>query len=269
MTQLIDEPVPPAGRSPRRAATPATRRRWWRRPWIVPLALVVVAFLTFSLPPYLSFDPANSRVPAPPDFAPHFPLLVGHVLFGSVAMLTCLHQIWPWLRRRNRAAHRIVGRVYVFGGVLPAGLLGLTVGAFSPYGPTARISDVLLALLWLAVTGAGFRMAVKGRYAEHRRWMIRSFALTMSIITNRLWAVVMAIVLAPQLETTYGGDQARFAAAIASVTTWAGWVLSLLIAEWWLDRDATRRDCGRSTRSTRSAAVAAGGGPADPGRGRR
>jgi hypothetical protein len=45
--------------------------------------------------------------------------------------------------------------VYVFAGVLPAGLTALVVGAFSPFGPVAAASSVLLAPLWIAVTITG------------------------------------------------------------------------------------------------------------------
>jgi uncharacterized membrane protein len=214
-------------------ASPGTR--WWRRPWIAPFAVVAVAFVAFSVPPYLSLDPARSRVPPPDNFPPHYPILVAHVLFGSVALLTAGLQVWPWLRQRHPAIHRVSGRVYVFAGVLPAGLMGLAVGAFSPFGPLARVSNVLLALLWLAFTVTGYRMARRHRYAEHRRWMIRSFALTASIITNRVWAAVAYVLLAPQLETTFEGSEKLFGWTVAGLATWMGWVLTLLAAEWWLE----------------------------------
>jgi len=216
-------------------------RRWWRRPWVAPLALVVVVFLAFSIPPYLTLDPAQSRVPQPQGFPAHYRLLVAHVLFGSIAMVTCGFQIWPWFRRRHPAAHRIMGRVYVFGGVLPGGLLGLAIGAVSPFGPVIRVSNVLLALLWLGFTIAGVRMARQRRLVEHRRWMIRSFALTMSIITNRFWAVIATVSLLPQLPTTFGGNETLMVQAIAGLSGWLGWVTTLLAAEWWLERSLSAK----------------------------
>jgi uncharacterized membrane protein YozB (DUF420 family) len=72
------------------------------------LAVVVVAFLAYSLPPYFT---GGTRVPA--TFPLHYPLLVGHVMFASVAMVTAVAQIWPGLRARRPALHRRVGRVYV------------------------------------------------------------------------------------------------------------------------------------------------------------
>jgi uncharacterized membrane protein YozB (DUF420 family) len=231
-------------------------RRWWRRPWLAPLAIVVVAFIAFSVPPYLTFDPSRSRVPQPEGFAAHYPLLVAHVVFGSVAMVTCCFQIWPWFRRRYQAAHRVIGRVYVFGGVIPGGIMGLTIGAVSPFGPTIRVSNVLLATLWLAFTITGLRMARQRRLVEHRRWMIRSFALTVSIITNRLWAVIVTIVLMPQLATTFGGRETLMVQTIAGLSGWLGWVTTLLVAEWWLERslEPITRTAARSSDQPQSRA---------------
>jgi hypothetical protein len=134
----------------------------------------------------------------------------------------------------------MIGRIYVVGGVLPAGVLGLTIGAVSPFGPVIRASNVLLAAVWLTVTIVGFTMARQRRFVEHRRWMIRSFALTMSIVTNRAWGVIAYIVLLPQLETTFGGSEAMMRYTIAGLAGWLGWVIPFLVAEWWLERDIRR-----------------------------
>jgi hypothetical protein len=209
------------------------------RPWtIAPLLLVAIAFVAFSLPPYLTFDPARSRVPVGDAVRGYYPLLVAHVIFGSIALLTACLQIWPWLRTRFPDVHRRTGRVYVFAGVLPAGAIGLVIGALTPFGPVLRASNVVLALVWLVVTITGYRAGRQYRLADHRRWMIRSVVLTLSIITNRVWAVVWVIVLVPQLETTFGGNEALMVQSIAGLSAWLGWVLPLLVAEWWLDTRA-------------------------------
>jgi hypothetical protein len=65
--------------------------------------------------------------------------------------------------------------------------------------------------------------------------MTRSVVLTLSIITNRVWAVVWVITLSPQLATTFGGNEASMIQAIAGLSGWLGWVLPLVVAEWWLD----------------------------------
>ena len=224
------------------AAVPAppTAPVRWRRSRIGALTAMVVIFLAYSVPPYLTLDPTRSRI-APPAAHPwYYPLLASHVVFGAIAMVTCLPQIWPWFRRRHPDAHRRIGRVYVFAGVVPAALLGFTIGTISPFGPVIRVSNMLLATLWLAFTVTGFRRARQRRYADHRRWMIRSVTLTLSIITNRVWAVIAAIVLVPQLPTMFGGNERMMVQAIAGLAGWLGWTLPLLAAEWWLDREGLR-----------------------------
>jgi uncharacterized membrane protein YozB (DUF420 family) len=217
-----------------RSPETALRRPWWRRPWLVPLAVLVTSFLVFSLPPYLSLDPGRSRVPS--TFVLHYPLLVAHVLFGSVALVAAMFQVWPWFRQHHQTAHRRIGRVYVLAGALPAGVIGLILGLATPFGPFIRVSNVMMALLWLAFTVTGFVMARRGRYAEHRRWMIRSFALAYSIILNRLIGVVAFLALSPQLDSTFQGNEEWMVQAVAGITGWLSWVTVLLAAEWWLER---------------------------------
>ncbi|MEU4739355.1 DUF2306 domain-containing protein [Actinosynnema sp. NPDC023658] len=226
--------------------------KWYRRPWVAPFAFVVLVFVAFSLPPYLTLDPALSRVPRPPDHPWHFPVLVAHVVFGSIAILTCVVQVWPWFRARYPVAHRRVGRAYVFGGVVPASVTAVAIGSVSPFGPLNQVGTVLLGVLWLGFTVAGLRMARQRRYVDHRRWMIRSFALTASIMSNRIWSVVWVLVLSPQLDTTFGGSEVALIQAIAGLSAWMGWVVPFLLAEWWLERgDARKRRDRRAQASDR------------------
>ncbi|MEV6900860.1 DUF2306 domain-containing protein [Amycolatopsis sp. NPDC051372] len=216
------------------AQQPRTTKK--RRPWIGVLGLVVVAFLAYSLPPYLALDPAQSRVPAPAGFGAHYWFLVGHVVFGSIAMICAVVQIWPWIRRRFPVVHRYAGRAYVFGGVLPSGVMALTIGAASPFGPATRASDVMLAVIWIGCTWAGYRAARDRRFGDHRRWMIRSFALTMSIILNRLISPIAMIILEPRIATTFGGSEVAFMQSIAAIAAWVSWTVALIGAQLWLER---------------------------------
>jgi uncharacterized membrane protein len=212
---------------------------------MVALLLVAGAFLAYSLPPYLTLDPTRSRIAPPAGSTSYYPLLVGHVVFGSVAMLGGCLQVWTWLRGRYPVLHRRIGYLYVFGGVLPAGLMGLTLGAMTPFGPVLRASDVLLAIVWLGVTFAGVGAARRGEYDRHRRWMIRSVVLTLSVITNRAWGVVWFLALSPQLATTFGGSETLLVQTIAGLSGWLGWTIPLLAAEAWLEARPTLIVYGR------------------------
>jgi uncharacterized membrane protein YozB (DUF420 family) len=222
------------------AAPPRRGVAWWRRPWIVPLMLVVAAFLAFSVPPYLTFDPAHSRLKPPEGNDLYYPLLVAHVLCGTVAMATACFQIWPAFRARHRAGHRITGRIYVYAGALPAGVLGLYIGWHTVAGPSVLVANLVGSALWLVVTIIGLRMARQRRYDEHRRWMSRSFALAMSIALSRVVNIPAMIVLTPQVDTAFGGNEELMRNTATSIGVWLSPLLLLLLTDWILERRKPR-----------------------------
>jgi uncharacterized membrane protein YozB (DUF420 family) len=201
--------------------------------------LVAAAFLAFSVPPYLTLDPSLSRLPTPPGNDIYYPLLVAHVLFGTVAMVTACFQIWPSFRAQHRRGHRLTGRIYVFAGVLPASLLGLYIGWHTTAGPSVRVANLVGSALWLTVTIIGYRLARQRRYADHRRWMSRSFALSMSIVLSRVLNIVATIVLTPQIDTTFGGSEELMKYSALSIGVWLSPLLLLFLTEWLLDRRKT------------------------------
>ncbi|MCV7236753.1 hypothetical protein A5765_23220 [Mycolicibacterium celeriflavum] len=200
--------------------------RMTRRWPAVALALVVTAFLVFSLPPYLT---GGTRVPA--TFALHYPLLVGHVIFASVAMVAAVAQIWPGLRARHRALHRRSGRVYVATAV-PAAVSAMVIGALTPFGPLLAVSNVVLAALWLWFTVNGYLAARRRHFAEHRRHMLLSATLALSIITNRVWTPIIFITFQPLRDSVFGGHDEHFLWFAAGLGAWLGWTVPLGIVAW-------------------------------------
>jgi hypothetical protein len=95
-------------------------------------------------------------------------------------------------------------------------------------GPIAATGFGLLAVIWIYVTAQGWLTARARRFDEHRRWMIRSFALTFAAVTLRLY---MPASMAMHLDM----DQAYRAIA------WIAWVPNLLAAELYLRRGTLRR----------------------------
>ncbi|PRX97823.1 DUF2306 domain-containing protein [Allonocardiopsis opalescens] len=264
MTTTIGGPEPGSA-APPDAGAPAERpgggradraRRQARRQlvWLVPLAMVCVAFLAFTLPPYATFDPEQARFPIREDFPPHYPLMVAHIMAGAVMLLITCAQVSPWVRRHHPAVHRWSGRVYVFAGVPLMGLPGLVIAPLSHTGFSTQVSNTLWALLWLGTTVAGYRMARARRYADHREWMLRSFALLWAIVLNRPWAFVCVMVLMPQLETTFGGQEALMIQQAASASSWLSWVTVLIVVELWIQRSRGRRGPARRAAANATAA---------------
>ena len=202
---------------------------------------VVAVFLVFSVPPYLTLDPANSRLEPPPGNDLYYPLLVAHVLVGTVAMTTACFQVWPAFRTRHRRGHRITGRLYVFAGALPAGVLGLYIGWHTNAGPSVQVANLVGSALWLIFTWTGWRAALANRFDVHRRWMSRSFALAMSIALSRVVNIIAAIALTPSLETTFGGSEQMLHFTVTSIGVWLSPLLLLVFADWLLERRMPRK----------------------------
>ncbi|MFD6953551.1 hypothetical protein A6A08_26085 [Nocardiopsis sp. TSRI0078] len=238
----------PTTATPQQRGTGHQGPRWWQRPWILPLTLFSVAFLVFAVPPYLGLDPAQARLPAPESLAWHYPVLVTHIFGGALLTLLVILQVWPWLRSRYPAMHRWSGRVYVFAGIPLVGVPALLISPVSSSGFSTQVSNTLWAVLWLSFTVLGYAMARRRRFADHRAWMLRSFALLYGIALNRVVIVVMLLVSLPRLEASYGGDEAALTEAIAPASSFLSWVLPLLFVEWWLQyRRPRRRRTGAAT----------------------
>jgi uncharacterized membrane protein len=205
-----------------------SRRRRWAAP---ALALTVLAFLGYSLPPYFT---GGTRVPA--TFALHYPLLVGHVMFASVAMVSAVVQLWPGLRHRRPRVHRRVGRVYVCAAI-PAAICAAVIGVATPFGPILAVSDVMLAALWLWFTVNGYLAGRQRRFAVHRRNIVLSATLALSIITNRIWTPVLFIALHPLQDSLFDGNEEHYLWVVAGTGAWLGWTIPTLVVYRWLRRN--------------------------------
>lgn len=228
--ELLPGPTrPDAGRAP-------AKRSWWRRPWVFPLAVLTIGFLIYALPPYVTLDPATSRLPVPQSGI-YYPTLVTHIFLGSIMLCCATLQIWPWLRRTHLRIHRWSGRLYVLTAI-PVGVAGIVVAQFPHGGPVQQVGNTMLGLLFLLCTISGYRAVRQRRIADHREWMIRSFALAFSIVANRIWLTIcMAL---------FGFSSQGLVAAIG-ISSWMSWVINLLIAECWLHRRRSTRSRGRIT----------------------
>ena len=185
----------------------------------------LIAFLSLGIAIY-SYRYLAPNIPLlPPDIAKNamrHPWLVLHAGFAATALLVGPFQFIARLRAAVPRLHRWMGRLYVFA-CFVAGFAGLPLAFGSDAGPIATAGFALLAVIWIYCTAQALRMAMTGRYAEHRRWMIRSFALTFAAVTLRLQLPIAPIMGYPFMD----GYRAA---------SWLAWVPNLLVAELYLRR---------------------------------
>lgn len=207
--------APRAAQVPRSGGWGIGRVAAWGVMTLLALAVVMFGLLAALVP--------EARSPVAAAQFRHDPLaLYLHIVMAVVALLAGPFQFLPGVRRRFLRLHKVMGRTYVVA-VVTSGAAGLILAPNATGGAVSAVGFGGLALGWLATTALAVSAIKDGDIAEHRRWMIRSFALTLAAVTLRIYLPVADVVGLP-FEPTY------------RVVAWLCWVPNLLTAEWMLGR---------------------------------
>jgi uncharacterized membrane protein len=143
-----------------------------------------------------------------------------HVYASLWALLAGFTQFSRRLLREKPKLHRAFGYIYVVDVLLITGPAGLLMGFYANGGITSRIAFVSLALLWMIFTATALVKAKEKDFKAHRKYMIRSYALTLSALTLRAWKFGINNTLhLPPMD-------------VYRAVAWMGWVINLAIAEW-------------------------------------
>ncbi|SDO02811.1 Predicted membrane protein [Paenibacillus sp. yr247] len=196
-------------------------------------AIIILGVAIAAVFPYVTLNPANSRVTLNTAFSLHYTVLVLHIGFALVALVSGLFQFHERFRASYPAWHRALGRIYVIS-VMLSGLLGLVLTFYSE-SFTKAMAFLTLSLLWLFTSWKGFRFAVKRQFHEHRIWMIRSYAITLVATSARL-IVPVCILLYLGMHGFHlpEGGREQMIANILEVNIWIGLLINLFIVEWFL-----------------------------------
>ncbi len=152
------------------------------------------------------------------------PWLFVHVAGAVTALTLGSLQFLPALRCGGGPLHRWIGRVYLLACLIGGGA-GLVLAPGSFAGPVAATGFASLAVIWISVNLLGWQAAVQGRLVDHRRWMIRSWALTLAAVTLRIYLPLVMVLDLPFLPSY-------------RVISFLAWVPNLILAEVWLRRQA-------------------------------
>lgn len=116
--------------------------------------------------------------------------------------------------------HRNAGKIYIFLILLVAAPSGIYMGIFANGGILAKTSFVILGCLWWFTTFKAYQLARQKRFKEHKQWMWRSFALTISALTLRIWKVIIVYLFHPNPMDVY------------EIIAWLGWVPNFILIEY-------------------------------------
>lgn len=142
-----------------------------------------------------------------------------HILTSIFVLLAGSVQFSNYLLKNNKKLHRFIGKTYVFIILLVSGPGALVMSFYANGNSISRTSFVLLSFLWIFFTAFAFYYALKGNFVQHRKFMIRSYALTLSAITLRFYALVLPGFIHLNAKEEY------------ALIAWTSWTINLVIAE--------------------------------------
>ena len=123
------------------------------------------------------------------------------------------------LRKRTPHVHRWAGWIYLGVILVLAGPSGLIIAVHANGGWTSQLGFCLLGVFWIYFSAVALLKIRKGEVQQHRYFMYRSFALTLSAITLRAWKYIIVALWHPKPMDTY------------RLVAWLGWVGNLVVAE--------------------------------------
>ncbi|MCW8876858.1 MAG: DUF2306 domain-containing protein [Kangiellaceae bacterium] len=193
------------------------RIKWFGNSLLIVSAIILcggVAVYSAALPFLDLAGPIHSRLASLPPL-----YFLAHAFGGAVALLLVPVQLFT--AAKNNSIHRLVGRLYVIAVLISTmGAYYLAWGAFG--GTSSWLALSILATLWWTTTLKAILAAIQKDLHSHRRWMLRSAALTTSAITLRI--------LSPFFYHYFDFETAQQA------LYWSCWIINLLIIELWMLR---------------------------------
>lgn len=151
---------------------------------IVKVTFVVVLNYSHYYPPHFGSDFLRGREPY---FAgPYQWAFYVHIASGPVALVLGMVLLSERFRLRVPRGHRYLGRIQVACVMLLVTPSGLWMAYYAAAGPIGAVGLAALAVATGVCIGFGWRAAVRRRFADHRRWMWRTFLLLCSAVVLRM-----------------------------------------------------------------------------------
>ena len=118
--------------------------------------------------------------------------------------------------------HRWVGKLYVGLLLLVSAPSGFIMGFHANGGWLVQMSFFILTPLWWWFTFKGYKTARQRNFKAHKIWMVRSYALTLSAISLRVYQMVLGTYFMIDPVVQY------------LIVSWGSWIGNLLLAEYWI-----------------------------------
>jgi hypothetical protein len=142
-----------------------------------------------------------------------------HTFSAFFTLFAGFTQFSKLLLNNYNLMHKFIGKIYVVLIVFINFPTALIMAIYANGGLLAKLGFLTLDIFWLLFTLKAFLYAKRKNFLKHAKFMIRSFALTFSAITFRLWKPVLINLFMVENDKAY------------VIQSWLGFLPNLLIAE--------------------------------------
>ena len=151
-----------------------------------------------------------------------------HVFTSILVLIFGITQFTNYIRWKVPKLHRFLGKAYVLLILCFASPTGFVMALHANGGWSSKIAFGIMAILWFYFTLMAFQFARKRKWVLHENFMLRSYALTLSAISLRLFKWVMAHTLEwPPMD-------------MYRVVAWAGWLVNIVIIEIYIHKKSQK-----------------------------
>lgn len=155
-----------------------------------------------------------------------------HISSSVLVIATGLTQFSKTLMFKYPKWHRGIGKMYVILVLFVAGPSGFVMAFYGNGGFWARCAFVLQAMFWWGLTYMAYQTVKEGKLKEHGKYMIRSYAMTLSAISLRGATYVVAVWKMRNGIFCPNSDYHLLCYPdFYILVAWLSWIVNVLIAE--------------------------------------
>jgi len=147
-----------------------------------------------------------------------------HVFTIIFALLAGFTQFSALILKDHTNIHRLVGKIYIYDVLLINVPAAMIMAIYANGLLPTKTAFVILDCLWFWFTYKAVVEIKKGNVAAHKRFMIRSYALTLSAVSLRAWKIIILSFV--DIDPLH----------LYMINAWMGFVPNLLFAEWLIRR---------------------------------
>lgn len=180
-------------------------------------AMLVITFPYFSFKTDIGFLLTKQAVLHIDSWYVSFYVHIGSSL---IVLLLGWLQFVKYILNNHPTLHRNLGKLYVGVVLLLSAPSGFIMAIYANGGVWAKLSFIITSICWWVFTYLAYRSIKSRQIQRHINFMIRSYTLTLSALTLRLYVMFLPMVIHLQAREMY------------TLVAWLSWLPNLMIAEW-------------------------------------